>query len=308
MKLALGTVQFGLDYGIANTGGRVEEGEVRRILSAARELEIPMLDTAEAYGNAEEVLGQIGVAEFNVVGKLGTIACSPDEVARHVEERVTVSLRRLGLSSLYGLLLHAPRQLLDQPELAEPLVSALLAAREAGLAHKIGVSTYSPEQTLVLFDRHPFDMVQIPLPPIDARWRQCGALDLLKEQGVEIHVRSVFLQGLLLMTPETLPAWSAPWSELLRGWHNWLRDEGLSPVEAAMALTAANPQIDRIVVGVLNEAQLREIALSAQALAPHLPPRLMTTDEGLLDPSSWKDMAGRTDALAATAPPVERTK
>lgn len=287
MKFALGTVQFGLDYGVANTGGRVGPVAVGRILSAARALGIDMLDTAEAYGEAEEVLGEIGVAQFEVVGKLGRINCPPEKLARHVEERVTASLRRLGLPRLYGLLLHTPQQLLDEPELADPLARALESLRETGLAGKIGVSTYSPDQTLRLCELFPFDLVQLPLPPIDARWHRHGALGALKARGIEIHVRSVFLQGLLLMAPEDVPGWCAPWAGLMRDWQGWVRSQGLSLVEGALASTAANPHVDRIVVGVLDEAQLREIAHAAQAVIGEMPERLMTTEEALLDPSRW---------------------
>lgn len=287
MKLALGTVQFGLDYGVANTGGRVGPAAVGRILSAARELGIDMLDTAEAYGKAEEVLGGIGVADFEVVGKLGRMDCAPENLARHVEERVAASLRRLGLPRLYGLLLHAPQQLLDEPELAEPLVRALEAVRDAGLVGRIGVSTYSPDQTLRLCELFPFDLVQLPLSPIDARWHRGGVLGALKDRGIEIHVRSVFLQGLLLMAPEDVPGWCAPWAGLLRDWQDWVRSQGLSLVEGALASTAANPHVDRIVVGVLDEAQLREIAGATQAMIGEMPARLMTTEEALLDPSRW---------------------
>lgn len=298
MKLALGTVQFGLDYGVANTGGRVGSAEAGRILSVARELGIGMLDTAEAYGTAEEILGGIGVADFEVVGKLGRVDCAPGDLVRHVEERVTASLRRLGLSHLYGLLLHAPQQLLDEPDLAKPLVDALEAVRETGLAGRIGVSTYSPDQTLRLCELFPFDLVQLPLSPIDARWHRCGVLGALKARGIEIHVRSVFLQGLLLMAPEDVPGWCAPWAGLLRDWQDWVRSQGLSLVEGALASTAANPHVDRIVVGVLDEAQLREIAQAAQAMVGKMPARLMTTEEALLDPSRWNSNAGGIHAPA----------
>lgn len=304
MKLALGTVQFGLDYGVANTGGKVGSAAVGRILSAARELGIDMLDTAEAYGTAEEVLGGIGVADFEVVGKLGRLDCAPRDLISHVEERVAASLRRLGLPRLYGLLLHAPQQLLDEPDLARPLIDALEAVRDTGLAGRIGVSTYSPDQTLRLCELFPFDLVQLPLSPIDARWHRSGALGALgalKAGGVEIHVRSVFLQGLLLMAPEDAPAWCAPWAGLLRDWQDWVRSQGLSLVEGALALTAANPHVDRIVVGVLDEAQLREIAQAAQTVVNEMPARLMTTEEGLLDPSRWNSSnAGRTNAPVGT--------
>ena len=272
-RLALGTAQFGLAYGVANRAGKVCEAEVARILAAARMAGIDTLDTAEAYGNAELVLGAVGVRDFCVVGKVG-------HVDGDIRDRVVASLRRLGVDRFEGLLLHAPDQLLVEPSIGDQLESL----KAEGLAAAVGFSVYDPEQTACLLERFTPDLVQLPLCPLDRRWDDSGMLGRLARDNVRVHLRSAYLQGLLLMPPEDAPGWAAPWVELLTGWHAWLAKQGISPARGALALALARP-VERVVIGVENTEQLAE-ALHL-ATVPPLPESLRSADPHLLDPRSW---------------------
>lgn len=270
-RLALGTVQFGLAYGVANAAGQVPAPEVARILDAARAAGIDTLDTAQGYGTAETVLGAAGIDGFRVIGKIGRVD-NPGELAA----RVRASLGRLRIARFAGLLLHDPDQMHDLPGLA----GALDAIRDAGLAQAVGWSVYDPDQTARLLAIARPDLVQLPLCALDGRW---GAmLDRLARLGVRVHLRSAYLQGLLLM-PQP-PAWTTPWAGLLTGWRDWVAAQGTTPARAALALALAQP-VDRVVIGVDSTAQLAEV-LDLPALPP-LPDHLKTTDPALLDPRHW---------------------
>lgn len=287
MKIALGTVQFGLNYGISNTEGQVGQDQVGDILARAHALGVDMLDTAEAYGEAETVLGKHKIDNFDLVGKIGRLDVSPDALDSDIRTRLDASLKRLGVGTLYGLLLHAPAQLLEKAALAKQIARTLTALKAEGLVQKIGISTYGPEETIALLDILPIDLVQLPLSPIDRRWRDTGLLAKLKAHDIEVHVRSVYLQGLLLMPLEALPDWSAPWHGLLAGWHDWVCDTGHSAPVAAMALTQANQCVDRAVIGVQTADQLSEAFNAIGHNVPPLPEALMTDDSNLLNPSLW---------------------
>jgi len=288
MKLALGTVQFGLDYGVSNNNGRVGPEEIAEIIACCRDLGIDTIDTAEAYGVAEQRLGDVGVGDLAIVGKVSLEGNEADDLSQYLLNRISASLDRLGADRFHGLLLHTPKSLMGDAAAAQQIVQALEKVRDAGLTAKIGASTYSPEQTISLYTKFPFDIVQIPLCPLDARWSHSDVLGILERRGVEVHVRSVFLQGILLMSLETLPTWTMKWRRLLEGWHQWITDQGTDPVSACIALADTYSGVEKIVVGVENVGQLRQVHAGLLSTVAELPVHLQTMDEDLLDASRWR--------------------
>lgn len=269
MKLALGTVQFGLDYGVANTSGRIALEEAKSILQLASESGMDTLDTAIAYGDSETVLGQLGVQPWNVVSKLPGVPEDCRDVALWVRQQVKGSLSRLGVSRLYGLLLHRPGQLLEKTGAA--LYEALQSLKADGVVCKTGISVYGPAELDALFDKYHFDLIQAPFNILDRGLVESGWAARLKSAGVEVHTRSAFLQGLLLMSSEQRPSkfdrWQSVWQELA----SWLQGAGLTPLQACLQYAASQPNIDRVVVGVDKSAQLEEIIRAADGKLASLP-------------------------------------
>lgn len=283
-RLALGTVQLGMPYGLANIAGQVEPPEAAAIVNHARAAGIDTLDTAIAYGDSERRLGEIGVRGWKVISKLPPLPASCD-VSEWVRESTRGSLERLGVQRLYGLLLHRSQDLLDARSRA--LYAALLALQAQGLVDKIGVSIYGPQELDVLHGRFKLDLVQAPFNILDRRLASSGWLGNLREQHVEVHIRSVFLQGLLLMPADRRPARFAKWRPLWNDWDAWLQDRQVSPVQACLSFALAQREVDRVVVGVENVAQLRDI-LAVDTSTVHVPPeRLASEDPNLINPSRW---------------------
>ena len=285
MKLALGTVQFGLDYGIANQAGRVPLEQARQMIVVARHLGFDTLDTAIAYGDSEGRLGQIGISGWKVISKLPGLPAEETDVAAWVEAQVRGSLDRLGVSRLQGLLLHRP---LDLRSAAGPaLYRALVSLRERGVVGKIGISVYGPEELDDLCGDFDFDLIQAPLNILDRRLADSGWLARLAGKGTEVHVRSAFLQGLLLMASSARPAPFGRWQSLWHAWDGWLADTGLTPLAACLRYATSMAEVSRVVVGADNPAQLAEIAASCDGPLPALPPSLQCADPDLLVPSNW---------------------
>ena len=175
MRLALGTVQFGMPYGIANKSGQVPRCEVKAILQQAAVNGIDTLDTAIAYGESETCLGKVGVRDFKIVTKLPAVPEGFSDVAVWVKEQVNASLLRLGVNSVYGLLLHHPEQLLKSE--GALIYQALQALKEDGLVQKVGVSIYAPSELEMLNTRYHFDLVQAPFNLIDRRHRMATKVE-----------------------------------------------------------------------------------------------------------------------------------
>lgn len=288
MKLVLGTAQLGLDYGIANQCGRVERTDAQAILSVARHHGIDMLDTAIAYGSSEAVLGTLGINDWRVITKLPPIPEKCRDISAWVDEQLTSSLQRLGIPTLYGLLLHRPDQL--QGNTGDALFDALQQQQSNGRVNKIGISIYQPAELDVIFAQRHFDLVQAPFNIIDRRLAESGWLQKLHDRNVEVHVRSVFLQGLLLMPADKRPAKFNRWRSLWENWSHWLAENCLTPLQACMCYAMAFSQISKVVVGVESASQLEQIMTAASGVLPPIPESLQSHDHDLLDPSRWDQL------------------
>lgn len=288
MKIALGTVQFGLEYGVANQVGRVQLADVRNILQEAVAYDVDTLDTAIAYGDSESILGQVGVGSWSVVTKMPALPEGCADVAGWVEAQIEGSLRRLGVSQLHGVLLHSPDQLLG--EHGKPLFKALQHLKAQGLARKVGVSIYGPEELDRLIGEMHFDLVQAPLNLLDRRLIESGWVERLKEQGTEVHVRSAFLQGLLLMSPDQRPEKFARWRTIWSEWTRWLGETGLTPLHACLGYVLGVDDVDKVVVGVDSVKQFQEILAASHSALPSLPDWQQPIDTDLINPGRWSQL------------------
>jgi aryl-alcohol dehydrogenase-like predicted oxidoreductase len=284
-RLALGTAQLGLHYGVANRAGRVSSSDAAGIVGEARRAGIDTIDTAAAYGESEAVLGEAGVGGFHVVTKLPAIPGDAGDLEAWFERSLAASLARLRVERVYGLLLHKPQDLLT--EAGGRLYDLLLRARASGRVRKIGVSIYSPRELDELRPAFPLDLVQAPFNVFDRRIEASGWMRRLKADGAELHARSAFLQGLLLMPPSDRPARFARWATLWRAWDEWLEGAGLTALQACVGFVLAHAEVDRLVVGVDSVAHLAEIVASAAPLA-ELPGPVLSSDAlDLIEPSRW---------------------
>lgn len=285
-RFAVGTAQFGLQYGIANQGGQVSKNEAFDILQLARSSGLNTIDTAIGYGSSEEVLGEIGVNDWQVITKVPPIPQGCDDVGVWMKTMVGGAMRRLNIPQLKGLLLHRPLELLGPS--GKSMYQELCTFKEEGLVEKIGFSISSPKDLNLLWQEFQPDLVQVPFNVLDRRIKKSGWLKKLHEAGTEIHSRSTFLQGLLLMDVASRPESFNRWNGLWQKWSDWLKGHGLTPLEGALAFVRSQSEIDRIVVGVDSTFQFEGILMAAQSPIHIAPEFLAIEDENLIDPSLWK--------------------
>jgi len=285
MRLALGTVQFGLDYGIANASGQVDLAQVRQILVIAQNAGINTLDTAVAYGKSEQSLGQVGVDSFRIISKLPPLPRSV-EAQTWVESQIQASLQRLNVKKLDGLLLHRALDIVGERGLE--LQEALKFAVEQGWVNSTGLSIYDPTELDHIIPVWKPGLIQTPLNVFDQRLIQSGWLKKLTELNVRIHTRSTFLQGLLLMPIESIPEYFYPWQKHLEAWHLWCKEQAMTPLQAAFAFLNQIQEIEHIVVGVDSAAHLSQILQHAQQQINTDWQRWMISDKKLIEPSRWQ--------------------
>lgn len=284
-RLALGTVQFGLPYGLANHRGQVAHDEAAEIVTKAAAAGIDTIDTAIAYGTAEQCLGEIGVGNWRVVTKLPRIPNGAESIPDWIECTVFDSLARLRVERIYALMLHQPNELLG-PQ-GDVLYKALEGLKDRGRIEKIGISVYSPHEIETICARYAIDLVQAPLNILDRRLIETGWLDRLSHDGIELHVRSVFLQGLLLIPSNARPAKFRRWQELWDHWDTWLGRNNVTPLVACLRYALNQPGISRVIVGVDSLVQFEEILKAADGSLPQQPDGLNSNDLDLINPARW---------------------
>jgi aryl-alcohol dehydrogenase-like predicted oxidoreductase len=163
----------------------------------------------------------------------------------------------------------------------------MLEAKDRGEVSKIGVSIYAPEDLDALAPEFKFDLVQGPMNIFDRRLHTSGWLSKLRAAGVEVHIRSIFLQGLLLMESSRRPAQFNAWRQLWDGWDRWLNEHSLTPMQACVGFGVSQHEVDGIVVGVDSLHHLQGILQSAKSVPVPPPDHLRSDDLDLINPSRW---------------------
>lgn len=292
-RLGLGTVQFGLDYGVTNAGGRVPADAVAAILDYARARGVRLLDTASLYGESEAVLGELSAsAAFDIVTKTPKFgSChSPAEAASLLRSGMDRSLSNLRADAVHGLLLHDAGDLLGP--FGEALWRGLEDLRSQRLVAHIGASVYDGREIDTILGRYGPDIIQLPTNAVDLRLATGGQLDRLARRGVEVHARSIFLQGLLLQPPAAVEERFAAIRPSLAGLRDRFAAAGFSMMEGLIASVLSRRGIERIIVGCTSVGELAEIAAAVQAVGDRildfdLDP-FAIDDPQLLNPALWR--------------------
>lgn len=262
MKLGLGTAQFGLAYGVTNENGKVPDTEIAAILQVARTQNVEAIDTAATYGTSEEALGRhLDINDtFKIVTKTLPInqAAIGKKDIQLVVEGFAGSLKRLKRSKVHGLLVHSSKDLMARN--SEALMAELHGLKRKGCVEKIGVSVYSGEEIDRIIAKHEIDIIQLPINAFDQRLIFSGHLDRLKSLGIEIHARSAFLQGLLVVKPEQLPEKFQKIRNFLAEYCRYLEQHGLTQIEGALDFLKQLNQIDCLIVGATTVANMIEIS------------------------------------------------
>jgi aryl-alcohol dehydrogenase-like predicted oxidoreductase len=285
LKLALGTAQFGFDYGMNNKKGKIPKKEVFQILTYAQRQGIDTLDTASAYGDSEAVIGEYVKkhnTDFKIISKCS--AKSPEGAAKVLQQ----SLDRLSLKKIYGYLIHDFEAYKKNPD----FYSELLTLKQQGRLEKTGFSLYYPREVTYILDKEiPCDLVQIPYSVFDQRFKPL--IPLLQQKNIEVHVRSIFLQGLIFKSPQELKGNLRKIQGKLQELRSMALEKNIPVSALCINFALLNNHIDRVIVGVDDLKNLQEniAALQYQNDVSHLYDRfilLQEEDEHIILPFHWE--------------------
>lgn len=290
--LVLGTAQFGFPYGVANKIGQPDQAGVTEIVRAAWDVGIREFDTAQDYGVSEEVLGvafaRLGIAtEARVVSKINPEIDHRD--LRAMTAALEGTLRKLGVPCLEGLMLHQEGLLARWQEGLGDILKGFVAS---GKVRRAGVSVYSPGRALEALNIDGLDIVQVPSNILDRRFERQGVFGLACQKKKQIYIRSVFLQGLILMNPEEIPSGLSSGRPVLEKLNALASEFGLTQQELALGYLKAKMPQAKLIIGVDTVQQLmtnvmawrKKIPAKLQTLVPEM---FDAVDEKILNPSMW---------------------
>jgi aryl-alcohol dehydrogenase-like predicted oxidoreductase len=300
-RIGLGTAQFGAHYGITNTTGQVPGTEIAAILDLAAASGIDTLDTAHLYAESESAIGchlQYD-ATVRIVTKTRRFGTTKDSRAavKQLRDDFQGSLKALRRSNVHALLLHDAGDLIGP--MGPDLWSALQELRASGLVERIGVSVYEGEEIDCILDRYPIEIVQLPFNVLDRRLEDGGHLQRLGQAGVEVHARSLFLQGLLLAPIAEIPDKFRPIRAAVEHLDRHFATYGLSRLEGLLTLALRQSGIERFICGVTSVAELTAIILAAQKavrIQELKVPELPTVEPRYLHPARWSELDQASEA------------
>lgn len=297
MELCLGTVQFGMDYGIRGKK-KPSLSEALTMIDCAVNNGIRTIDTANAYGEAEDVVGAYLEKNQEVRQRIQLISkfrpnllddVPTDQYYQIMKANLEESLRRLHTDYLDGYLLHSARYVFS-----DQIIDALLRIKKEGFVKDVGVSVYEVEEAKKGITRGNLDFLQLPFSVLDQRMLHQGVFELAEKSRFPLHSRSAFIQGLVMMKPEEVPLFlrekAAP---ILKAIEAVCKETGLARTQLAIGFIKQQKAITRLVFGVRNLEQLKEdVTMFSQDLslemAEIIKSEFANIEAEIVMPSLWK--------------------
>jgi aryl-alcohol dehydrogenase-like predicted oxidoreductase len=285
-KLILGTVQLGINYGINNTMGKITSKNSKLILSEAYQNGIHILDTAEAYGNAHQVIGdfhrQNNKLKFKIITKF-----SAQENLQKAEIKILQYLKDLNVDQLEGLMFHSYKAYNDK----KVLLPEIESLQKTNIIKYIGVSVYTNQEFENVINDDRINLIQLPFNLIDNISVRGQLLEKAKRKGKIIHTRSVFLQGLFFKDPLSMHPVIDALQPQLKKIHNLANDYQLSIEALALNYCLQQPNIDQVIIGIDSLKQLKSnLAIAGINIPSKIITdidKIKTKDLSLLNPSLW---------------------
>ncbi len=281
-KLGLGTAQFGLDGG--SSRGRPADLEVRDILSVAARSGLTVLDTGAASPHTETVVGALLPRPSSL--RISMKAPRGDRGPDFVEAEARAALVRMGLAGADAIVVQSAGDLFSPYGMA--MWERLLSLREAGLFHRVGISAYASDDPAGLARRFRPDLIQAPVSLLDQRLLVDGSLAAVRDLGIEVHLRSVFLNGLLFLPPDRVPSQYKGAAGRLSRARRLIAEGRSDPLQAALGFALSRPEANAVIVGAATAAELQAVIAAASSPPPDLDwDDMALEDAEIVDERRW---------------------
>lgn len=282
-KFVLGSANFSKGYGIKKGKG-ISLLQLNKIAQVLKKNNINFVDTALSYPGVEKKIALSKLKNFEVYTKI-----LKNDLKNKSSSQTTYlflsSLNTLKKKSFHTVYFHKAKDLLEQD--GENFYNNIVHLKKINLTKKIGISVYSPEELKKLLKKYSFDVIQIPLNVFDRRFLKHNFLNRLKKKGIEIHVRSIFLQGILLLESKKVPKYFKRWSKLFKDWDNWNLENNQNKLSTCINFIKSIKHVDKVILGISNYNQINEIINCCQSNKTKYPKKIFSKSKNLVDPRLW---------------------
>jgi len=282
-KIIIGTAQLDKNYGLNKNRNKITVNEINNIFKFLKKNQYFYIDTAKNYKGSENLLKKIDLSKFKIIGKIEKLRDKKD-IYSHLKKETFKSLKNLNIKKFEGYLIHDEKDLASNK--SAEIYKALIKIKEENLTKKIGISIYDFKQASKIIKSYKLDIIQLPYNLIDRRLENKRFLKLLKKSNIEIHVRSIFLQGLLLKDSNKVPKMFYKYSKIFKKIDKYCKKNLLSKLEACLNFVMSNKVINKIIIGIENKSNMVEI--NNIKIRKFKFPKAESKDINLIDPRKWK--------------------
>ena len=284
-KIILGSANFDQIYGIKKNF--IKKSEIKKLFDLALKNKIKTIDTSPLYNKSEKIIGLLNNNRFKIISKIPKPPknIKRENIKKWLKQNVMISLKNLKIKKFECLLLHNANSLLCKN--GDEIYKGIRNMKINGFTSKIGVSIYDFNVLDKILKKFKFNLIQAPFNILDQRLVETGWLKKLKKRKIEVHARSIFLQGILLLKHNQLPKKLIKLSKKLVMWENWLKKNKFSSLQVCLSFVLNQRQLDGIVVGYNNTNQLNQILKLKQIKNNFSLPNLNIKDKKLIDPREW---------------------
>ena len=284
-KIILGSANFDQIYGIKKNF--IKKSEIKKLFDLALKNKIKTIDTSPLYNKSEKIIGLLNNNRFKIISKIPKLPknIKRENIQKWLKQNVMISLKNLKIKKFECLVLHNANSLLCKN--GDEIYKGIRNMKINGFTSKIGVSIYDFNVLDKILKKFKFNLIQAPFNILDRRLVEKGWLKKLKKRKIEVHARSIFLQGILLLKHNQLPKKLIKLNKKLMVWENWLKKNKFSSLQVCLSFVLNQSQLDGIVVGYNNTNQLNQILKLKQIKNNFSLPNLNIKDKKLIDPREW---------------------
>ena len=284
-RLIFGTASLSGNYGISNPKNETDGQRAPELIAAAQKIGISSFDTAPVYGDAEILLGKY--LEKKVTNQIDSKISMVDCLSfNRIQSSIQLSLDRIEVDHLDVLYLHEEEALFQTSN--SDLISDLQKLRELGYFKKIGVSIYTIEQLRKIHTYFPqIEVIQVPENICDRRFRKSKLVEEIADSGTEFVVRSIFLQGLLLMKPADVHARMSSALPAIESLNRFASQEGRSLTDLCLAYAMNLKWCSGVIISAYNAQQLHELVTSRYLLPSNWEKEVEVMPDECIDPRKW---------------------
>lgn len=282
-KIGIGTANFGSNYGVHNR--KISKLAAKKIIEILKKNKINLIDTSSEYFGSEEILGNLDISKFKIVTKIKI----PSNFVIHdmpkIEKIFFSSLKKLKVKSVYALLIQNCEELLKKN--GKYFYNFFLKLKKEGLIKKLGFSIYSTITLNRLDKKFKFNIIQVPLNILDQRFLKKDLLKKLKKKKIEIHSRSSFLQGLLLLNQNQIPK-NFKNDKFILKFNNFIKENNYDKLNYLLNFSKNIKEVDCVIVGIDSPTQLKKILSLSTDDESEFKKFRFNTDIKIIDPRLWK--------------------